>query len=305
MNRRLLHGTIGQLGKQPIQGGFAMTQQTTPLRFPLEKHLGHVNCMKVIKSNVNKTYPSHWHEFYEMEFVVAGEAEHVLNGVTYGVKKGSLYFMTPADLHKVSPQPGAPLTLYNVKFSENMLSDDLKNLLFSIEGQLAHDFAGDEFDGLHREFECLYEEAQCEGMGKEIVIRSGVERIIVALLRKCAATKRQQERVPSRDIHKALSYIHQHFNEPLSLDGLAKQFHMSANYFSELFHRETGFPFRHYLQHCRLQAAMSMTMSSDLPIIEICFASGFNSVPHFHRAFKQKYGQSPSALRKNKSAKLS
>jgi AraC-like DNA-binding protein len=149
-----------------------------------------------------------------------------------------------------------------------------------------------------QEFDRLFDEHNDNRLGKEMMITGGIERIIIELLRKGNPSRHQQEQIQSSSIHKALSYIHQHFCQPLTSEHIASHCKVSLSYFSELFHKVTGCLFRNYLQNYRLQAAYSLTMSSNLPIIEICYASGFNSLAHFHRVFKQKYGQSPSALRK-------
>jgi AraC-like DNA-binding protein len=232
-----------------------------------------------------------------MRFVVSGEGEHILNGNSYSLRKGSLFLLTPADFHAVIPKPENALKLFNVKFSDPILSDSLKNLLYSIDDTLMFDLDEGDFDKIYPEFERLYREIHLESVGKEIMIRGGIERIIIELIRLHNPTMKTNDQLKKTTIHKALSYIHQHFSEPLSLELLSKESNMSLSYFSEFFHKETGFSFRNYLLNYRLQMAFSLTMCSYLPIIEICYASGFNSLPHFHRAFKQKYGQSPSALR--------
>lgn len=276
-----------------------MSPKAVPFRYSNDDFIDPVYCLSVSKHNIDAEFPFHWHEFYEMEFVVQGEGIHILNGTTYRIGKGSLFLMSPAHFHSVIPQPGCPLKLVNVKFADIALSESLKRLLFSVEDDLAFDFdTEDRFQAMNEQFEFLYEEHRCDRLGKETMIRSVLERVIIELIRSVNPRMRPLDQQKVEPINKALSYIHQHYGEPLSLEAAAKQAGMSVTYFSELFHQETGFPFRTYLQHVRLQAAFYLTITSSRSVSEVCYSSGFNSLPHFYRAFKQKYGHSPNVLRK-------
>jgi YesN/AraC family two-component response regulator len=97
-------------------------------------------------------------------------------------------------------------------------------------------------------------------------------------------------------LHKSLIYIHHHFRERLTLQQVAQQLPLSANYFSECFSRAYGISFQKYLQELRLQFAFSLLSSASLSITEVCYAAGFNNLSHFERIFKQKFGQLPSKV---------
>lgn len=58
-------------------------------------------------------------------------------------------------------------------------------------------------------------------------------------------------------------------------------------------------PFQVYVKEARLQFAKSLLGTTTLPITDICFASGFNTLPYFERAFKQKFAVSPRDYRKS------
>ncbi|MDF2720505.1 MAG: transcriptional regulator, AraC family [Paenibacillus sp.] len=277
-----------------------MQQDAIPFRYLNDKYLDSIYSETVSKAFVTKPFPLHWHEFYEMEFIVQGEGRHHLNGNDYRIGKGSMFLLSPAEFHAVIPAADNPLRLINVKFSDTVLCESVRKMLLSNRYDLVTEFAEQpEFGQMEQQFERLYEEYNDERPGKEAMIRNMLERLIIELLRKVAPRREGEETLGSSGtITKALSYIHQHYSEPLSLETVARHSNMSVSYFSELFHKETGCMFRNYLQNCRLQAAYSMTMTSTLPIADICYSSGFNSLPHFYRAFKQKYSLSPSALRK-------
>ena len=65
--------------------------------------------------------------------------------------------------------------------------------------------------------------------------------------------------------------------------------------FKELY----GTTVHRFIMQERMRKAQMMIQYSDLPIKSIAFMTGFKSMPHFSRAFKNRYGYPPSLLRKN------
>ena len=94
----------------------------------------------------------------------------------------------------------------------------------------------------------------------------------------------------------AVLYVDRHFRESLTLADVAARAHLSPNYFSERFRQYTGTSFQLYLQECRLRFARSLLASTSLSVSEVCHAAGFNSLSHFGRAFRRRYGVAPSVV---------
>ncbi|WP_026752984.1 AraC family transcriptional regulator [Sediminibacter sp. Hel_I_10] len=65
--------------------------------------------------------------------------------------------------------------------------------------------------------------------------------------------------------------------------------------FKELY----GTSVHRFLMQERMRKSQMMIQYTDLPIKSIALMNGFKSMPHFSRAFKKRYGYSPSQLRKN------
>jgi AraC-like DNA-binding protein len=91
--------------------------------------------------------------------------------------------------------------------------------------------------------------------------------------------------------------LHNHYREPVTLQAAAEQVALSPNYFSECFRSATGVTFQRYLQSLRLRFAKSILSVSALPVTDICYASGFQTLSNFERAFKREFGHSPTAWR--------
>ena len=100
-----------------------------------------------------------------------------------------------------------------------------------------------------------------------------------------------------------ISYITDHYSEPLSTEQMAKVCEFSESHFIKFFKSTIGITFTECLNSYRLsQAARLLLADTDEPIMDIARRCGFNSIPHFNRVFKKKYGITPSALRGTKSS---
>ncbi|ASS65394.1 MULTISPECIES: AraC family transcriptional regulator [unclassified Paenibacillus] len=100
-------------------------------------------------------------------------------------------------------------------------------------------------------------------------------------------------------IQQALFFLQHHFREPLTLSEAAKAASLSPNYFSECFRQQLGVGFQQHLLDLRLGFSRSLLQASSLPVSEICYASGFNTLTHFEKMFKRKYGHPPSRCRRS------
>jgi AraC-like DNA-binding protein len=108
---------------------------------------------------------------------------------------------------------------------------------------------------------------------------------------------RNGNRAEPAEIWKARNFIHEHFNEELSLTQVAKAVNISANYLSEKFKQVTGINFVNYVARARFEKARGLLQNVDLRISEIAFAVGFQSLSQFNRVFKKLSGKSPTEYR--------
>ncbi|WP_145953935.1 helix-turn-helix transcriptional regulator [Paenibacillus bovis] len=92
-------------------------------------------------------------------------------------------------------------------------------------------------------------------------------------------------------------YIKQHHQQALSLQTIANQFHLSPSHLSRMFKRTTGFHLTEYMNTIRIQTAQQLLRESDLKIIDIAEAAGFNNFSHFGKIFKQMCQVSPREYR--------
>lgn len=246
----------------------------------------------------------HWHEFFELGFVISGTGEHVLNGRPAMLLPGTLFLLTPADFHALKTPSGLPCVHYNLIFSDEALRDELRALLFVARtDSLVVQFEEEaDIARIRTEFERIEAELRQERRpGASLIVQGTIERILIELIRRvptAPAVRPASESAVDDAVRQAAAYMQIHFREPLTLEATAAQAHLSPNYFSRRFRELTGMTYQRFLQDLRLQFAGSLLKVSQLPVTEICYASGFNTLPHFERAFKAAFGHSPRSYRK-------
>ena len=94
-------------------------------------------------------------------------------------------------------------------------------------------------------------------------------------------------------------YMQEHLSEEISLTVLAEEFHLSAQYISQLFKNEIGVNFLTYLTSIRMEQARKLLLSTSLSIAEISEKSGYSDYRVFTKVFKKIEGVTPSQYRQN------
>ena len=96
----------------------------------------------------------------------------------------------------------------------------------------------------------------------------------------------------------------QSFQDPITLDMLAKICDINKYYLAYLFKKEIGMAPINYLNDVRIKEAKILLATTDLTIGEIANITGFSSQSFFTQVFKREAGLTPSQFRKiNKTTK--
>ena len=92
--------------------------------------------------------------------------------------------------------------------------------------------------------------------------------------------------------------IDREYAQPLEVEALARDAHMSAGHFSRQFRLAYGESPYSYLMTRRVERAMALLRLGDLSVTEVCFAVGCSSLGTFSSRFTELVGMPPSAYRR-------
>ena len=95
-----------------------------------------------------------------------------------------------------------------------------------------------------------------------------------------------------------IAYIQKHLNSPSDFQHLAQRFNLSERTLSRWFKKETGSTIFQFVKSVRVQKALELIESSNMEIVEITHAVGYNSLSAFSTVFKEFMGESPQEYKK-------
>ena len=102
----------------------------------------------------------------------------------------------------------------------------------------------------------------------------------------------------NRRMLRARDAMDRSYAEALDIPALARIAVVSEAHFIRTFHAVFGETPHRYLQRRRVERAMFLLRTTDLPVTDICFETGFGSVGTFSRTFAAIVGESPTAYRR-------
>lgn len=110
----------------------------------------------------------------------------------------------------------------------------------------------------------------------------------------CSLVTQSQYKNFSPLVKKAVTYIHTHYDQPVTLHMTAEAISCGESHLSRCFHNETGKTFKAYVNEYRIQQAISLLETGFYHITDIAITVGFSSYTKFSIAFKQVTGMCAS-----------
>lgn len=140
----------------------------------------------------------------------------------------------------------------------------------------------------------------CRGRSYFMEIMIALERT-ADLFAKAAAIpyKKTTHTVKNKKLRDALLFIEGHYAEKLNLSAISKKIGLNHTTLTALCKAELGCTLTVYLTHYRIANAQKKLAFTDVPIKDIAGLTGFKTVQHFARIFKNVTGETPAEFRKD------
>lgn len=238
----------------------------------------------------------HWHNNFEMEFVIGGSGYQILNGKKYELKKSAFYILNNTDFHEIHVTE--PLCLTNIRFDESLIGIDILREFLTLENNIFFYANVSEYKQIDFFLKTLLNEYNKKDIYNKNVISNLLECILIFAIRKFKSAAQNHPQNVSL-VQKVLLYLHAHFRKNPSCTETAEIFCVNPNYLSTVFHKETGMTYKQYLNKIKINYAKKLIVSTDVSITEISYACGFSTFAHFLRIFKMHFGITPGQLREN------
>jgi AraC-like DNA-binding protein len=102
----------------------------------------------------------------------------------------------------------------------------------------------------------------------------------------------------ARHLLRARDLIDSRYADPLDLGALARAAHVSPRHFSRSFRSTFGETPHQYLLTRRIERARHLLRTTDLSVVQVCLAVGFQSQGSFTTTFRRHVGMTPTAYRR-------
>ena len=259
------------------------------------------------------TFPLHCHEEFEMVLCDCGKCTYTISGEDIELGFGDILVMMPWVLHsfrlaKKEDYFLAATYLISIDMIDNHSVDICSSQYFApIKGRRCSDYCVLRFGSEHYEefrsiavpmFDIFFDRPSFY----ELKLKSMVGELLFKLLSYGYIEIKSEppEGNDVRIVRKVVDYIAENYMKNITLAGLADLVNLSETGLSRLFRSITGMSCIDYVIEYRMTKAMGMLRSTDKPVIEVAFDTGFNNISYFNRTFKKHCHQTPSEFRKYK-----
>ncbi|NLL78801.1 MAG: AraC family transcriptional regulator [Clostridiales bacterium] len=260
---------------------------------------------------VGERIPWHWHEELEFVVVMEGTAEFSVGTDIFLLKEGEGIFINADTLHHVVPQGEKRTYMFSILLSPGILGAGRSVLLSSkyvspyiaesgvrYEILRAKTAAEQEVLGLLREIYRAYTEKE---FGYEYVLHNLICEVWLYMIREKwgpAGRKNRERSIGEERIYRALHFIQENYDKPLSLAEICQALNISKTECCRCFKQNLRMTPFEYLMTYRVNMAAGQLESSGDTIAEIAARTGFGSDSYFCKQFKRYMGCTPMEYRR-------
>lgn len=242
----------------------------------------------------------HYHDYYEIYYLLSGERYYYMEDKTYFLKKGCLLFIDKNRIHKTidgsRPEHERIVFYFDDSLLQPFPSSDQHTLLlpFRSESRVLELNVQEQSYAENLLFQMSREHVEAGQLGKQLFLQTLVAQLLLFAARKMNTASNVPAELMHRKIAEVLEYITANYREPITLNSISSNFYISPSHFSRLFKQNTGFNLPEYLNALRIREAQRLLRETKLKVTEIAERVGYVNITHFNRKFKLATQMSPN-----------
>lgn len=253
----------------------------------------------------------HYHECFEILYMLSGDAEQLINCNTYEAKTGDVILIKSGDIHQTYC-PQVPSTqIFVLKFMPSIIDSGYSGIFKSKYLAaflnynhycpiLSLDKASQQyFSTLLKSIAAEYSRQK---KGYDLYIKGYILELMGFLVRQNLLTLPSDlsDSKKYTSLHTVIKYIEENYFLDISLTDISKLLNMNYSYVSRYFKKITGRSFKQFLDYVRVCEAGKQLVTTNKSITTIAFDCGFSSLQAFTRTYTKFLGFPPSKLRSKK-----
>jgi len=258
----------------------------------------------------------HYHNYYQVCYVVSGEILHRQNDDTVTLCAGDAFIVPPGLTHSLHFN-NAYAEIYSLAFEESLFAPGFpqSNAYQFLEGLQAKatDNSIRLCVTLNREqrrlieslLQCLIQQQQSScppGLSSASSITASIVYVLAQSYYQQPQNTSELDELANYNsaLLQCVAYIDKHFRETISLAELSRQFGISRSSFCSVFPQFTGMPLQKYVAQKRIKEAQILIRSCpEKSISQIATDVGYQDDSTFYRNFLRITGVSPLKYKNN------
>ena len=244
----------------------------------------------------------HGHDFVEIFYILSGTAPHRFNSEPVKTLQiGDTYLIMPTHYHQFIPRK------QNCTHRDIMIRESLfKEACNFIDPKLYNNFVSGaipyfaslsitQIDRLEQKINTICQMIPSQTSQRTAVTRAfAVELIETFVYHDCSKTSKQLPAWFKQLLNNfnTITFMQQ------GLPKIISNFNYDKKYMCRVFKKYMGMTMTEYLNHTRLDYALTMIQGSNDNILDIAQSLGFSSVSYFNVIFKKRYGITPIEARR-------
>lgn len=249
-------------------------------------------------------HPLHWHEELELLYPLNGAVDINIEGKKYNLPVKQLMVVESCEVHSTysynSPSMFLCIHLSKKHMQQYMPDIELYQIHCKPEEITDEDFSF--YLEICKMLETLtriyIEDVAAFQLEAEGIVLQILAHLIRHFSTNAAPQLNASDTLTRERIRQVITYVEEHFREPISLSDISEELGLRKEYFCRFFKKNMGLSFLNYLNEIRLAHVYQDLITTDTPITEIMEANGITNQKLFNRSFKKLYGCTPSAIRK-------
>ncbi len=245
----------------------------------------------------------HGHDFYLLMFFTKGQGSHTIELETYPVNPGSVFFMSPSEVHEwnLSDDSDGYVVFFNASFYRMEANpQQLSELPFyQSGGKLRYaDVPENARKVLSDVFSLMIQAYRHESTYRERILRAYLDVILFQL--SAIITPQRKPLLYTVSIIPALEHlIDKHYSEHQPVTFYAEQLHVSVSQLNTSTRQQLNKTVTELLQERLIAEARRLLAYSNKTVSEIAWQLNFSDNSYFSRFFKKHVSLTPEAFRKN------
>ena len=245
----------------------------------------------------------HYHDFFQV-ILFDGPGTMMHDFRDFSVKKPTLIFLSPGQVHTIRPKPG--LQAWLLSFTQSFFDDAAPPpsrlyempFFFPEETKPWLVIPSAELAGVRATFAELRREFDAAESGAEEVLRATLRILFVRLSR--IYDRMRSSAKPSRAAKLARQFhveVETHVTEMRMLAQYAQALGVTPNHLSDVVRAQTGHAPGDIIRRRRVLEAKRLLSHSDLSVSEIGYTLGFEDPSYFGRFFRRYASETPAGFR--------